>query len=103
MTGLHPARLGITIWSEGARKPDRSRRLLPGESLASIANWADCVKGTYCGPQTPEMVAYVVAFTILVVAGMFLRTIILNFFVGPLIVVASVAVVTPLLSRRRPP
>jgi len=33
--------------------------LLPGESLASIANWADCVKGTYCGPQTPEMVDYV--------------------------------------------
>ena len=33
--------------------------LLPGESLESIANWADCVKGTYCGPQTPEMVAYV--------------------------------------------
>ena len=29
--------------------------LLPGESLESIANWADCVKGTYCGPQTPEM------------------------------------------------
>jgi hypothetical protein len=33
--------------------------LLPGESLESIANWADCVKGSYCGPQTPEMVAYV--------------------------------------------
>lgn len=33
LTGLHPARLGITIWSEGARNPDRSRRLLPGESL----------------------------------------------------------------------
>ncbi len=33
--------------------------LLPGESLESVANWADCVKGTYCGPQTPEMVAYV--------------------------------------------
>jgi hypothetical protein len=49
-----------------------------------------------------EMVAYVVAFTILVVAGMFLRTIILNVFVGPLIVVASVAVITPLLTRRRP-
>jgi hypothetical protein len=32
--------------------------LLPGESLESIANWADCVKGTYCGPQTPEMVNY---------------------------------------------
>ena len=35
--------------------------LFPGESLESIANWADCVKGTYCGPQTPEMVAYVEA------------------------------------------
>lgn len=33
MTGQHPARLGITIWSEGAMKPDRSRRLLPGDSL----------------------------------------------------------------------
>lgn len=33
--------------------------LQPGESLESIANWADCVKGTYCGPQTPEMVNYV--------------------------------------------
>ncbi len=53
--------------------------------------------------HSAEMVAYVVAFTILVVAGMFLRTIILNFFVGPLIVVGSVALVTPLLSRRRSP
>jgi len=44
------------------------------------------------------MVAYVVAFTILVVAGMFLRTVILNFFVGPLIVVGSDA-----LARRRDP
>ena len=35
--------------------------LQPGESLASMASWADCVKGTYCGPQTPEMVAYVEA------------------------------------------
>jgi hypothetical protein len=33
--------------------------LQPGESLESIANWADCVKGTYCGPQTSEMVEYV--------------------------------------------
>jgi hypothetical protein len=32
--------------------------LLPGETLESIANWADCVKGTYCGPQSPEMVEY---------------------------------------------
>jgi hypothetical protein len=35
--------------------------LLPGESLESISVWADCVKGTWCGPQTPEMVAYVSA------------------------------------------
>jgi hypothetical protein len=33
--------------------------LLPGESLESIANWPDCVKGNYCGPQTPEMIDYV--------------------------------------------
>ncbi|WP_020651474.1 S1/P1 nuclease [Massilia niastensis] len=33
--------------------------LQPGETLASIANWADCVKGTYCGPQTQEMIDYV--------------------------------------------
>lgn len=35
--------------------------LLSGESLAGIASWADCVKGTYCGPQTEEMVAYTTA------------------------------------------
>lgn len=35
--------------------------LLPGETLESIANWADCVKGTYCGPQTQEMKDYVAA------------------------------------------
>jgi hypothetical protein len=33
--------------------------LQPGESLESVANWPDCVKGNYCGPQTPEMVDYV--------------------------------------------
>jgi hypothetical protein len=33
--------------------------LLPGETLESIANWPDCVKGSYCGPQTPDMVEYV--------------------------------------------
>ena len=60
-------------------------------------------KGVSVSEHAAEMVAYAVAFTILVVAGMFLRTIILNFFVGPMIVVGSVAVVTPLLSRRRPP
>ncbi len=35
--------------------------LLPGESLEKVANWADCVKGTYCGPQTEEMVAFTTA------------------------------------------
>ena len=35
--------------------------LLPGESLEKIAIWADCVKGTFCGPQTAEMAAYVAA------------------------------------------
>ena len=35
--------------------------LLPGESLESISTWADCVKGTFCGPQTPEMTGYVAA------------------------------------------
>ena len=33
--------------------------LKPGESLELIANWADCVKGTYCGEQTSEMIEYV--------------------------------------------
>lgn len=35
--------------------------LLQGESLEKIATWADCVKGTYCGPQSEEMVAYTTA------------------------------------------
>jgi len=35
--------------------------LLPGESLEKIANWPDCVKGNYCGPQTQEMLDYVAA------------------------------------------
>ena len=33
--------------------------LKPGESLELVANWADCVKGTFCGEQTQEMVDYV--------------------------------------------
>lgn len=32
--------------------------LQPGESLERISTWADCVKGTYCGPQSVEMTAY---------------------------------------------
>jgi hypothetical protein len=35
--------------------------LLPGESLEKVSVWADCVKGNYCGPQTPEMQAYTAA------------------------------------------
>ena len=35
--------------------------LQPGESLEKVANWADCVKGSYCGPQTQEMQDYVAA------------------------------------------
>ena len=35
--------------------------LLPGESLEKISTWADCVKGTYCGPQSAEMTSYVAA------------------------------------------
>lgn len=35
--------------------------LLPGESLEKISVWPDCVKGTSCGPQTPEMLEYVAA------------------------------------------
>lgn len=35
-----------------------NKLLLPGETLESIANWADCVKGTFCGAQTAEMLAF---------------------------------------------
>jgi hypothetical protein len=35
--------------------------LLPGETLESVAVWADCVKGDWCGKQTAEMQAYVAA------------------------------------------
>lgn len=52
--------------------------------------------------HTAEMVAYAVAFAVLVVGGMFLRTFVLNFAVGPMLVVVCVAVLTPLLSRGRP-
>ena len=33
--------------------------LKEGESLQSISVWADCAKGTFCGPKTPEMEAFV--------------------------------------------
>lgn len=50
--------------------------------------------------RSAETVAYVIAFVILVVGGVFLRTVILNFFVGPMIVVATVGLLTPALTRR---
>jgi hypothetical protein len=33
--------------------------LKPGESLELVSNWADCVKGDFCGEQTQEMLDYV--------------------------------------------
>lgn len=33
--------------------------LAPGESLETISMWADCAKGDYCGPKTPDMLAYI--------------------------------------------
>ncbi|MFM9435973.1 hypothetical protein ACFDR9_003049 [Janthinobacterium sp. CG_23.3] len=35
--------------------------LQAGESLEKVAVWADCVKGTYCGAQTAEMLEYTAA------------------------------------------
>jgi arylsulfatase A-like enzyme len=37
LTGKHPARLGMTIWHEGAmRKPERHRKLVPAPSEANL-------------------------------------------------------------------
>ncbi|MBL8211592.1 MAG: sulfatase [Bryobacterales bacterium] len=36
MTGKHPARLHITIWLEGAKKPVANRRLLPAEAIWNL-------------------------------------------------------------------
>ncbi|MEX2286261.1 MAG: sulfatase [Planctomycetaceae bacterium] len=37
MTGKHPARLGMTIWHEGARRgPPQDRKLIPPESQANL-------------------------------------------------------------------
>jgi hypothetical protein len=33
--------------------------LLQGETLQSVSTWPDCVKGNWCGPQTPDMIDYV--------------------------------------------
>jgi arylsulfatase A-like enzyme len=36
MTGQHPARLRMTIWSEGALKPQTNKPLIPGEAKAEL-------------------------------------------------------------------
>lgn len=36
MTGKHPARLGMTIWHEGAVSPPRDRKLLPAPSVENL-------------------------------------------------------------------
>src|SRR5436190_14023197 len=36
MTGKHPARLRMTIWSEGALEPTKNRKLIPGEAHAEL-------------------------------------------------------------------
>src|SRR5690606_1062309 len=36
LTGKHPARLGMTIWREGALDPSNDRRLLPAPSIADL-------------------------------------------------------------------
>jgi hypothetical protein len=51
--------------------------------------------------RSAELTAYVVAIAVLVVGGALLRTVILNWFVGPMTVVLAVAFLTPLLERRR--
>jgi len=53
--------------------------------------------------RTAEVVAYGVAAFILIVGGALLRTMILNWFVGPMIVVVTVAFLTPRLQRWRVP
>ena len=50
-----------------------------------------------------EALPYGVAAIILVVFGAVLRTAVLNWFVGPAIVVVSVAVLHPILTRRQRP
>ncbi|MEZ5355412.1 MAG: sulfatase [Bryobacteraceae bacterium] len=36
MTGKHPARLGMTIWHEGAVNPPKNRKLIPPEAVANL-------------------------------------------------------------------
>jgi uncharacterized membrane protein len=53
--------------------------------------------------RTAELVAYAVAGFVLIAGGVLLRTAVLNWFVGPMIVVVTVTLLTPLLQRWRSP
>ena len=53
--------------------------------------------------RTAEVVAYAVAGLVLIVGGVLFRTAVLNWLVGPMIVVLTVTLLTPLLQRWRPP
>jgi hypothetical protein len=45
---------------KGSKAEQQVKSILnPGETLESISSWPDCVKGTYCGPQSQDMVEYV--------------------------------------------
>jgi hypothetical protein len=59
--------------------------------------------GSVMSERTAEVVAYAVAGVILIVGGVLLRTAVLNWFVGPMLVVVTVTLLTPLLSRGRSP
>jgi arylsulfatase A-like enzyme len=51
MTGKHPARLHMTIWSEAARNPPMNRRLIPPETLPDLplseVTFADVLHSEY--------------------------------------------------------
>jgi sorbitol-specific phosphotransferase system component IIC len=50
-----------------------------------------------------ELFVYLGVAVVLVVAGVFLRSVLLNWIVGPLTVVVGVVLVTAFLERRRAP
>ena len=50
-----------------------------------------------------EAFPYAVAVVILVGAGAVLRTVVLNWFIGPTIVFVSVAILRPIIDRKRQP
>jgi hypothetical protein len=59
------------------------------------------VKEVVMNDRHAEAIAYAVAAGVLVVGGALLRTVLLNWFVGPVVVVLTVALLVPRLSRDR--